>query len=518
MKIFIFLFFLLSGLGTFAAMTFKKNENQKPNIVLIFADDMGYGDVSYLNSEGRVFTPHIDNMARKGILFSDAHAGASVCTPSRYALLTGRYAWRSTSAERVVNGFARPVIEEERSTLASLFKNKGYATACVGKWHLGLEWQTDEDEKEVGFDPETGYSNLDFSKRVTVGPNDFGFDYSYIHPASLDMPPYVFLRNHQTIDPQVVLTSEIYPEKLKDTEYHWDRKHTNEGDVYWDKMVWWRRGEISKSFRVENCLNEIMEDGKEFISNHVKESPSSPFFLYLPLTGPHSPWLPTEEFKGKSSIGTYGDFMMNIDHVVGQISQTLIQMGVYENTILIFASDNGAYWPQSEIDLHKHKANGNRKGQKGDIWEGGHRIPLIISWPARIQEPKVFDKLVSLTDFYATFAELTGQDIPSHTAEDSFSFLPVLHGDLDKPTRTSMIHQSSDGMFGIRTGDWKLIDGLGSGGFTAPSQEDPEQGGPGGQLYHLKQDSLETKNLYLQHPDIVNKLQKELTRQIEGVK
>lgn len=311
------------GLIPYAPLVGQKKEQKKPNVVIIFADDMGYGDVSHLNPEARTFTPSIDNLARKGIVFSNAHASASVCTPSRYGLLTGRYAWRSASGGRVGNGYGKPVIEEGRQTIASLFKNDGYTTACIGKWHLGLDWHTKEGIDGAIFDSGTGFSNVDYSKRVTNGPNDYGFDYSFIHPASLDMPPYVFLRDHMTIDPEVVLTSDIYPDRLDDTEYSWDKKHTKEHDVYWDKMVWWRRGEISKTFRIENCLTGILEDGISFIERHASEKPSEPFFMYLPLTGPHSPWMPTDQFRGKSSIGTYGDFMMNIDHVVGQVSETL---------------------------------------------------------------------------------------------------------------------------------------------------------------------------------------------------
>lgn len=516
MKDFFSLVMLVSAVGLIspAPLLAQIKATDKPNVVIIFADDMGYGDVSHLNPEARTFTPNIDNLARKGIVFSNAHASASVCTPSRYGLLTGRYAWRSASGGRVGNGFGKPVIEEGRQTIASLFKNDGYTTACIGKWHLGLDWQTKDGADQPGFNSKTGYSNLDYTKKVTSGPNNYGFDYSFIHPASLDMPPYVFLRDHMTIDPEVMLTSDIYPDRLEDTEYYWDKKHTDEHDVYWDKMVWWRRGEISNTFRIENCLTEILEDGISFIERHASEKPTEPFFLYLPLTGPHSPWMPTDQFKGKSSIGTYGDFMMNIDHVVGQVSETLKRLGMDDDTIIIFSSDNGAYWPQSEIDLQNHDSNWGTRGQKGDVWDGGHRIPLIISWPSRIKDRMVYDHLVSLTDLFATFADLTGQKLQSGSGEDSSSFLHVLNGNTGKITRHSMIHQSSGGMYSIRMDGWKFIDGLGSGGFTAPSNLDPAPEGPSGQLYQIKTDTLESGNLFLQHPDIVKKLQKELHQEI----
>ncbi|MEX2566908.1 MAG: arylsulfatase, partial [Cyclobacteriaceae bacterium] len=461
-------------------------------------------------------TPHIDNLARKGIVFTNAHASASVCTPSRYGFLTGRYAWRSKSAARGGNGFSKSIIEEERVTIANLFKNAGYSTACIGKWHLGLNWQTKEKSEEVTFFPDSGLSNVDYTKKVEKGPDSYGFDYSFIHPASLDMPPYVFLRDNLVIDPEIVLTSEIYPSNLNATEYSWDRKHTNENDVYWEKMVWWRRGEISKSFRIENCLTEIVEDGVSYIEKHAENNSSTPFFMYMPLTGPHTPWIPTDMFKEKSSIGTYGDFILNIDHVVGQITETLIKNGLYENTIIIFSSDNGAYWPKSEIELNQHDSHMGRRGQKGDIWDGGHRIPLIISWPTGINRKGHYEHLVSLTDLFATISDLTNQKLKDNNGEDSFSFFHVLNGDLNTKTRHSMVHQSSGGRFGLRMEEWKYIEGLGSGGFTDPRVMEPKPGGPTGQLYHTKNDLSESTNLFLKHPKIVDKLQNELDKQKSG--
>ncbi len=494
----------------------QKKLTKKPNIIIIFADDMGYGDVSGLNPEARTATPQIDKLTQNGITFTNAHASASVCTPSRYGLLTGRYAFRSESAARGIRGFKGAVIEPGRATLASLLKNAGYTTACIGKWHLGVGWQTKDDTQQVVFDTNTGKSNVDYTAKITSGPNNYGFDYSFIHPASLDMPPYVFLRNHQTIDPEVVLTSDIYPDHLDDTKYAWDKKHVSKHDVYWQKGVWWRRGEISRSFRVENCLTEIVDDGISFIEKHASEKPSHPFFLYMPLTGPHTPWMPTDPFKGKSPIGTYGDFVMNIDHVVGRVTETLHRLGISDDTMVIFSSDNGAYWPQQEIDLQNHDSNYGRRGQKGDVWDGGHRIPLVISWPSQINSPMVYEHLVSLTDLFATFTELTAQKLSRDRGEDSFSFLHVLEGNTSKITRPSMIHHSSRGMYSIRMEGWKFIDGLGSGGFTAPSKMDPVPGEPTGQLYRIGSDSLESRNVLLQHAEVVKKLTNEMNKQLES--
>lgn len=483
--------------------------NRKPNIVLIFADDMGYGDVGALNPEARTHTPAIDRMVEDGLTFTQAHASASVCTPSRYGLLTGRYAHRTSAAARGVWGFNEPVIEPGRETTASLLKKAGYATAIIGKWHLGLGWQTKDGSKAV-LNEISGFSNVDYTREIENGPNDYGFDYSFIHPASLDIPPYMFLRDHKVIDTDIILTTDHYPARMPDTEYSWDKKHSNEHAVYWEKGVWWRLGEMSRSFRIEKAHPDILNEGIAYIEKQATEQPETPFFLFMPLLGPHTPWVPTDRFRGRSSIGLYGDFIMDIDDVVYQVRNKLIEHGIHDNTILIFASDNGGYWPQEEIDLHNHDSNWGRKGQKGDIWDGGHRIPLVVTWPERIAGQTEFNHVVSLTDFFATFAELTGQEMDEDMGDDSFSFLRVFDGDTEEPTRRSMVHHSSRGMYSIRTDEWKFIDGLGSGGFSYPYFEDQVADGPKGQLYSLKTDSLESVNMYLRNPDIVGELEKKL--------
>jgi arylsulfatase A len=498
---------MIPGLHTACTSNKDVPPDQKPNIIFILADDMGYGDVASLNPGARTHTPAIDRMVSEGITFTNAHASASVCTPSRYGILTGRYAQRSsTGAAGGIMGFHKAVIELQRETLASLLKKAGYTSACIGKWHLGLDWQT-KDGSPAEMDINTGFSNVDYNREVLSGPNDYGFDYSYIHPASLDIPPYMFLKNHQVIDPDVILTTDHYPARKDYTEYSWDKKHTDENAVYWEKGVWWRQGEMSRSFRVEDCHSEILREGIQFIETQSTENPNNPFFLYLPLTGPHTPWVPTERFRGKSPIGLYGDFIMDIDDVVDQIQNALTRHNIAENTILIFTSDNGGYWPQEEIDLHGHDSNWGRLGQKGDVWDGGHRIPLVVSWPARIDKPFKYNHLVSLTDFFATLADLTDLEIDDHMGEDSFSLLHVINGDKEKPVRPAMTHYSSRRIYSIRQGEWKFIDGLGSGGFTDPAIVNPQPGGPQGQLYRIITDSLESENLYMDNPDKVKMLQ-----------
>lgn len=490
-----------TAIGTFSCNQEKTEEF--PNIIIIFADDMGYGDVSALNPKAKTLTPAIDQMAETGLVFTEAHASASVCTPSRYGLLTGRYAFRNRVKGGNVGGFNRSVFDPERKTVGHLLKNAGFTTAAIGKWHLGFDWAPLNEDETPHMDKNTKYSNVDYSKPIKYGPNHYGFDYSFIHPASLDIPPYLFLRNGQAIDDQMILSSDVYPLRLETTEYSWDKKHTEEGDIYWDKGVWWRNGEMAESFRIEECLGDIVADGADFIERHVSEQKNNPFFLYLSLTGPHTPWVPEDQFKGKSSVDTYGDFILTIDNVVRTINDQVKHLGIAENTMVIFATDNGGYWPEEEIILQQHNSNYGRRGQKGDIWDGGHRIPLVITWPSKISEPQQYDQLVSLTDLFATFADLTGQTMDNDSGEDSFSFLHVLNGNLSKPVRSSMIHHTSRRFFAIREGDWKYIDMLGSGGFTHPSFIDIEPGMPEGQLYNIKTDPLESTNLYFEHPEIV---------------
>lgn len=505
---------LLSFMGFCMMEQVGATENSSlPNIIIILADDMGYGDVQFLNPSSKTLTPAIDSLAQKGIVFTDAHASASVCTPSRYGLLTGKYAFRTAKAARGIWGFDGPVIEPEQETIGSLLQKAGYTTACIGKWHLGIGWQTKNDNDKPALDKSTGFSDVDYSKQISSGPNDYGFDYSFIHPASLDIPPYVFIRNHEVVDKDIILTTDYYPSKKTDTQYAWDKKHTDSMDVYWEKGIWWRRGEMSRSFRIEDCHSTIVNEGVHFINHQAAKKNEKPFFLYMPLTGPHTPWMPSEQFKGKTTIGPYGDFVMDIDNAVRRVSAALKANNIDKNTILIFTSDNGAYWPEEEIELQQHDSNAGRKGQKGDIWEGGHRIPLIISWP-EITEPSQYDQLISLTDLFSTFKELTGQSIEKSKPNDSHSLLHVLKGDKNTPVRPQMVHHSSGGMYAIRTAQWKYIDGLGSGGFTDPAKIIPQSGEPSGQLYNIINDPSEEYNLYSDKPDVITKLKNLLVKTI----
>lgn len=477
---------------------------QKPNVVIILADDMGYGDVGCNNPFARTLTPAIDNLAKEGIRFTDAHSAGALSGPSRYGLVTGRYFFRETKHKEYW-GYLSSYIAKDRLTIGSMMRNAGYTTACVGKWHLGLDWGLKDNARPQILSPDRfDYTNTDFAAKVHGGPTERGFDYSFILPASLDMPPYVFVRNDKVVDPEVILTADAYPNQKPETVYAWDRKHTGEEDIYWERGVWWRNGEMSRSFKFEECLPTIVREGLSFMER-AKES-GKPFFLYMPLTGPHTPWLPESRFSGKTSLGTYGDFIANIDDAVAQVMAKLRKLGIAENTIVIFSSDNGGAWEEEDIQQYGHQSNWSRRGEKGDAWDGGHHVPLIVRWPGNVKASSVSSSTVGLVDLFATLADLTGQTIPSGHAEDSFSFLSILHGDLDAQTRDHLIYLSGSGKLAIKKGDWKYIDGLGSCGFSQPSRLEPLENGPKGQLYHLSEDSLETNNLYLLQPEKVNEL------------
>jgi arylsulfatase A-like enzyme len=481
--------------GLMAASCSQKTE--KPNVIIILADDMGYGDVSFNNPQARTRTPNIDSLARNGICFSDTHSGGAVSIPSRYGLLTGRYYFRLPK-QNAYFGYLPPLIEEGRETIGSVMQKAGYTTACIGKWHLGLNWQYNDSSSGVEADPKRpGYTNTDFTSDISGGPRSLGFDYSFIIPASLDMPPYVFVRNASVVDSQIVLVTDHYSKSMVNTEYAWDRKHTGDNDIYWGRGVWWRNGEMSRSFKVEECLDIIVNEGVTFIKEQVNNNPQNPFMLYLALTAPHTPWMPGGKFRGSSAMGTYGDFISMVDDVIGQITGTLRALNIYDNTLLIFASDNGAHWSENDIQAYGHQSNWKGRGQKGDIWDGGHHVPMFVVWPSKIKKAFTYSHTVSLVDIMATLAEMTGVKINENYGEDSFSFFKVIDGNHTKPVRESIIYISSANKLAIEKNSWKFIDCLGSGGFTDPSNVKPVTGGPQGQLYNLKADPLETTNLYL---------------------
>ena len=470
---------------------FAQKNKQSPNIVYILADDLGYGDVSVYNPTGKISTPNIDKLASQGMRFTDAHSPSSVCTPTRYSLMTGRYPWRSRLPVGVLRGYSQTLIEENRPTVASLLKSHGYQTGVIGKWHLGLGWALKPEHQSLaavegyGIKTEMDPQHIDFTKEATQGPNTVGFNYSYILPASLDMPPYCYLENQKLIEP---LTAYTDGNKLKSG-------YTG---------PFWREGKMSPSFDFHQVLPTFIQKATDFITKQSKEKP---FFLYLPMPAPHTPWMPTEGYKGKSKAGEYGDFVQQVDAAVGQILKTLQEAGFSDNTLVIFTSDNGPYWRQNFVEQFGHKAAGQFRGIKGDAFEGGHRIPFIVRWPNKVKANSVSNATTTLANLMATCQQILGETNPLYNTEDSYSILDVLLGKSKIVAgQPAVVHSSSIGFFAIRKGDWKLIEGLGSGGFTEPRNINPVEGQPKGQLYNLATDISETEDVYARYPDKVKEL------------
>lgn len=456
----------------------------KPNIIFILADDLGYGDVKCFNPNGKIPTPNIDKLASEGMKFTNAHSGSSVCTPSRYGVLTGRYAFRSSLKRGVLGGWGHALIEENRYTIAHIAKMAGYETAVIGKWHLGLDWKPIDPALPAVRNNGANISNVDFNSPVLNGPNNVGFDYSYILPASLDMSPYIYLENGIPMDLPLV------PFKGQDK----------------GRGITWRGGLASKSFKIENVLDNFIDTAISYITRTSRKS-TKPFFLYLALTAPHTPWLPAEKFKGQSNAGVYGDFVVHTDDAVGRILKCLDKLDLTQNALVVFTSDNGADWSKQDIARTGHYANYIFRGRKSDIWDGGHHIPLIMRWPGTIASKQTNSRLFSLNDLMATFAAIWGKPLPGEAGPDSYNQWPIIKG-LSEDERPSIIYHSNEGMFAIQKGKWKLIDGRGSGGWSPNGHDNAS-----GQLYDMENDPGEAINLYNSQSEIVKELKALLIQQ-----
>ncbi len=460
--------------------------NAAPNIVYILADDMGYGDPHYMG--GKVPTPNLDRLAAESMRFTDSHTSSAVCTPTRYGIMTGCYNWRSTLKQGVLSGNSEPLIKEGRSTVASMLKDAGYRTAIIGKWHLGLGWSKLDQARTADSGPTEGEGwRLDYTQPVKRGPLALGFGESFIISASLDMPPFVYLRNDKpTSIPSVTKT-------------------------------WLRPGPAAADFEAERCLPDFATEARGFIKRAAAEK-DKPFFLYLPLTSPHTPVVPSETWRGKSTIGDYGDFLTETDWVVGEVLAELDAAGAAKDTLLIFTSDNG-FAPAAKLEeqlKHGHKPLGDLRGTKADIWEGGHRTPFIVRWPGVVKPATTCGATICTTDFFATAADVLGKldTIPANTAEDSFSLMPLLKGE-SSYSRPFTIHHSINGSFAIRQGDWKLCLCPDSGGWSNPKPDSPESAAAYPvQLYNLKDDPAESKNLAESQADRVKGLAATLAKAI----
>lgn len=471
---------LVSASPALGATVQAPHAERPPNLVFILADDLGSGDLGCDNPDSRIPTPRLDALAREGLRFTDAHSPSAVCTPTRYALLTGRYGWRTRLKEGVLWGWDPLLVEPGRPTLASMLRQHGYATAVFGKWHLGLG----------AFDPQRPDALTDFARPVEAGPLTLGFDHALVLPASLDIPPYFYLLGDRPLEPPAAVLPASELRRLGGGGF-------------------WRAGPAAPGFDHERALPFFTESALAWLRRHRAEHPDQPFFLYLPLTAPHVPWVPPPAFRGRSQAGWYGDAVAQVDAVVGELLDALAETGAAADTLVIFTSDNGAHWMPADIDQWAHRANAGWRGQKADIHEGGHRVPLIVRWPGQVPAGTQSDALLGLNDLYATLAELLGHPLAAGEAEDSLSFLPaLLHGAPSR--RDELVLHSFDGMFALRQGDWKLIEGLGSGGFTLPSRIPPQPGGPRGQLYDLRRDPREERNRWSDEPEVVKRLSERL--------
>lgn len=471
----------------------------KPNIVFILADDLGIGDTEcYGGDRCAIDTPNIDALAAGGLRFTDAHVNASFCGPTRRAIMTGRYEWRfGAPTNNGPWGFCGPRPNTEKSTLGKVIKRSGYHTGYVGKWHLGTIMPTTDGKTQ-------GPENVDFSKPLSYGPVQFGFDDSFILPGSLDMFPYAFARDN-------VWLGEITAQK------GWSAFH--------------RVGPAEKDFEDHKALETFYSEAEAYIE---RQTGDEPFFLFLALTAPHTPTSPGVNWQGKSKLGVYGDFVMEVDHSVERVMAALRKQGLAENTLVMFSSDHGAACYAGNIlkatpgQMHLleekgHFANGVYRGFKFSVYEGGLRVPLIAHWPAAIEAGRTSDALVSLSDLMATFAELSGARLDADEAPDSVSFASVLRDPNAPSHRRNLIMQSADESFVVRDGDWKLCLCPGSGAadhwliepLSTPSWQkalaefgkDPTREdltrAPFVQLFDLATDPHEDRNVAADHPERV---------------
>jgi len=450
----------------------KDRTGTLPNIVYILADDMGYGDVSALNPESKIQTPSIDRLASEGMNFTDAHSGSSVCTPTRYGILTGRYCWRTRLKRAVLWNYDNSLMKPSQLNVASYLKENGYNTGMVGKWHLGLDWASQSKPGEITEDE----ADVDFAKPFKNGPVDMGFDYFFGINASLDMPPYIFLKNDKAVSIPTVA-----------------------------KKTFGRRiGLADKDLEPEHFLPAFTQEAVSYIKAQDK---NQPFFLYFSLNAPHTPIAPSKPFQGKSKLegklGKYADFCIEVDDTVGQVLAALEERGLSDNTLVIFTADNGCayYIGVKQFEEEGHFPSANYRGYKGGTFDGGHRVPFLVRWPATIKPRTQNDQTICLTDLLATCAAIVAEPLPRNAGEDSLSFLPALRGEaIDTSMRQGVVHHDFGGNFAIRKGKWKLLTKATSGlGHPYKSDLTP-------QLYDMQGDPGETTNVASQHPEGVKAL------------
>jgi arylsulfatase A-like enzyme len=496
---------LLFGICVSVAADEAKSIKRHPNVIIILADDMGYGDVSCLNEDAKTSTPQLDAMAAKGMTFTDAHSPASLCTPTRYGLLTGRYAWRGTLGKGVSRQYDPPLIEESRYTMGEMFRSAGYATACIGKWHLGWDWPLVNGGKvsDLMKNPDASVEErlqverrIDFSKPIANGPTTRGFDH-YFGDDVPNYPPYCFIEDDRTLGiPRIYKPDSMYGHP----------------------------GLMTDGWRLDAVMPALTARAVQYIRRMADSK--KPFFLYLSLNSPHVPIAPSAAFRGRSKAGAYGDFVEQTDQVVGDVMDALRMAGIDDNTLVIFSSDNGSpgqdgtgmAGAMGSVKRFGHDPNSPFRGMKTDLWEGGHHVPFFAFWPGKIPAGSRTSTTICLTDMMATCAGIIGQKIPSGEAADSYSILPLLlQGNPKKYRRPYTIHHSSEGDFAIRQENWKLITVGHSGGGLVPRVQEQVGGKPVDmQLYDLAADPGERRNLMKEHPEKVAALNALLKKAMTG--
>jgi arylsulfatase A len=480
-----------------ASETIMAEDAGYPNIVIILADDMGFGDVHALNQASTIPTPNLDRLAGESMTFTDSHSPSAVCTPTRYGLITGRYCWRTRLKSGVLGGYSPPLIDRDRSTIASMLKRNGYSTHGVGKWHLGMNMPM-LDGKSTDGTKWDGDPGIDFAGKIQDSPIHRGFDSYFGVSASLDMAPYVFIRNDGfSMQPTLQQKGVPFPHFI-------------------------RSGPRSEDFIIDQVLDRLTEEATGIIEQHANKD--QPFFLYFALTAPHKPAQPHERFRGTTKLGEYGDFVAQVDWTVGEVLKKLDKIGVADNTVVFFTSDNGSYMyryddpnKKDHVDDHSiqgfrpehHRANGPFRGTKADVWEAGHHVPFFVRWPGRVKAGTSCSEPITHTDLYATCAEIVGTKLSNDEAEDSCSLLPLMKGEPHARRRAYVVNHSANGIFAIRDGNWKLVLGNGSGGREAPKGKPFEKPY---YLFDLSNDIGETTNLIEQRPEIAARLEAELEK------
>lgn len=472
----------------------SKKDNKRPNIVIIYADDMGYGDLNCQNPKSKIPTPNLDQLAADGMRFSDAHSSSGICSPSRFALLTGSYHWRRQHG--IVGAFGKPFFHDTDITLPQVLSNNGYATACIGKWHLGWNWEfknPPSGEVMQWGKMRTFYapSDIDWSKSITGGPLDRGFNY-YFGDGTINFPPYTWVENDRIVEPPT--------EDMDINNVGFD---TKEGQ--WE----FRPGPKVKDWNPYDVLPTLTEKVVSWID---EQKEGKPFFLYFALPSPHAPIIPNESFDGKSNAGAYGDFVVQTDWVAGQVLNTLKDKGMEDNTIVIFSADNGAEayaWKRAE--KYGHFSMGNFRGLKRDVWEGGHHIPFIVKWPGKIEKGSLSKEVISQVDIMETLAKMVNINLPEGSAPDSYDFSSVMRGnEYESPLREATVHNTFDSKWGIRKGKWLYINASSGGHRELPESFKQLTGYQDFEsealLFDMENDSEQRINLFESNPDQVNAL------------